>query len=403
MPDPIVPQNPPQTVVVETVRPNPRAVHTAHLDRLKNAVAGMQLNMTGIKDVKSPTPSKAPVAKITEEGVHVDPIAEPARQEEKASVEGEVGGEMGEGQPPATTTDAATEPSKPETRSQDLQRRQRSLDIQKRADAAAKRAKEVAAKAGEDRKAAERRVLEAEELAKQVKSREHQIASLEREYGAKLDLLKTNPLEFARQHGVTGNEVAQFVKDGADPTKLEIKQLKEQFSRALNSVRDEAKAQVEAIKSSVLADKAADAHRNFFDYVDDALKTNPEQFQALDVVYSQKELWDKANELAEKSDRLNLGWSSDRLLEELETEAQKDSRWSKIKSRLSPVTKTTPKESPKTSPNTQEIDKSIEEVRPNRPARERNDYGQFQGRPMTPTERHKAHVAKIANSVRFTR
>lgn len=321
------------------------------------------------------------------------------------------GGENNSSQPGEATTSASTEQTsaegnqsqvveKPATpaavvKDSAAQRLAKSLEIQKRAEAAKKKAQEDARRLEADRR-------EAAELKKQAETDKKRIADIESEYQRQLTRLKTNPLEFAKDHGLTGPDLAKFVQEGADPRRLEMAALREDAAKAIKAVKDEAEQRYKALEDRLNSGAREAAEKAFYDYVDTAVKANPDAFAAMDVVYSKQELLSKANELGEKNERLQLGWDADKLLEEIENEAQADPRWQRIQSRF---TKTAKVETPKvTAPkkNTVPEETQTEEVVvATQRQQTRDDSGKFTHE--TPYTRHSAHVNRVLrnNGIRF--
>lgn len=382
-------QIPPPPVVNSAPKPHPLATHGAHVSVLAEKLAAS----LGGKSVTNAKMLADAVAKAPAEAAPEAVVEAPAVEE--APVDTAPADDTAADDSPAPAPVPAAKASVSDSNAAKLAR---SLEIQKRAEAAQRRAKAEASKIAETKRQAEKAAADAAELGRKVKEDQARIDALQREYTKKLQLAQDNPMEFARQHGVSGADIAEFVKGDADPNRRAIARLQQEFSQQLEAIREESRNSVKAIQQTYAAEKAAQLKSGFLDYVEKAATANPEQYQALDMVYSPDELFAKANELAEKNDRLQLGWNPDRLLEEIETEAKADPRWQKIQSRFTKTAKVDPKVPVKPNPKTETV--PVEQVRLREPVA-RNTDGTFQGRKLTPMEAHKQHVARIAAGVRF--
>lgn len=274
---------------------------------------------------------------------------------------------------------------------------QRSLQLQRKAEEAQRRAKSEGARAQQQRREAESLERQARAREQDLLAKERKLLDIEREYARQVERVKTDPLGFAKEHGVSGADIADYVRSGSDPTARRLDLDRSQMQEALRSIREEYTAQINEIKQGLAQEKQAavadSAKRNFFAYVEKSEKEVPEQFQAMGVVFSPDELWNRATELADKSERLQLGWDGDRLLEELETEAKSDPRWVKLQARFEPKkTQTKSNVKAETESNAQEEAPKVV-VKRETPVRDTSS-GQFT-RATTPAERHNQRLESI--------
>jgi hypothetical protein len=282
----------------------------------------------------------------------------------------------------------------------------RSMEIQRRAEAATRRARAEAGKL----KATPAPAPAQAAVDKAQSEEATQIAAAREKLVADIRLLKNDPLEFAKKHGVTGAALAEFVRAGADPVRRSIENLEAQHKQEVAKIRQEFGEQLASIRNDVLLSQEAEAQRNFFTFVEESKAANPDAFAALasDLVYSDKDVWDVANHLLETRKDLQDNYDEDKLLEAVEVEARKDPRWRKLQT-LTRQTKPTkqPQVAPKTKTNAstteaEEIDTAPPAPKPAVAPRDANGRW-LPEQPTSPFTRHEMHVEAIKRSQSFFR
>lgn len=236
-----------------------------------------------------------------------------------------------------------------------------------------------------------------------------QVARLQAQLDAELRQAKTNPLEFARRHGVSGADIAEFVRNGTDPNQRAVELLRNETTQAIRQVRQEYSQQLQAVQSQLAASEEARVQQNFFTFVEEAKDANPEAFAALNsgLVYNEKDVWETANRLMEERADLRDNFDEDRLLEAVEAEARKDPRWSKVQKLISPTQVPSSKQ-PKVSPQSQSNVRAKEEPAEEapkaaatpKPTAQRDPNGRFKP-PVarSPFEEHQIHVSRVLRGI----
>lgn len=364
---------------------NPYDAHSVRMAGLTSKLDGQKIGNIAELSLNQPKAGENAITKAPEIEVPADNAPEPAAAEAEAA--------------PAPAVEASPAPAaepKTERISKNLQR---SLQLQRQADEAQRRAKSETAKMATARREAD--VLERQAKAREqdLLQKESRLAQIEDAYTRKLEKLKTDPLGFAKEHGVSGADIADYVRSGSDPTAKQLELTRQQMAEALKQVRDEGMSEINALKRSIAERETeaaqAQTKRNFFAYLEKAEKEVPEQFQALGMVYSPEDIWNRATELADKSQRLQLGWDGDRLLEELETEAKADPRWVRLQSRFE--AKKAPTKSNASAEVRSNAQEEVSKPAAKRETPPRSDTGQFT-RPSTPAERHAQRLEAVIRS-----
>lgn len=254
------------------------------------------------------------------------------------------------------------------------------------------------------------------DLQKQLDAKQAEIANIQNQLNAEVRLARTNPMEFAKRHGVSPAALADFVAKGSDPMALALEDLRREASQAIKHVRDEAQSKISALQDTIIANQEVEAQRNFFTFVEESKEANPDAFAALHsgLVMSDLEVWDTANRLLETRKDLRDDFDEDKLLEAVEAEARKDPRWKRVQaltgnnaSQKKPnVSKTSKKpnaseqvetETPEPSEETETPQVTQSRATPTRDPR----TGQFEQRQTSPFERHQNHVNKVMSRFRL--
>ena len=135
-------------------------------------------------------------------------------------------------------------------------------------------------------------------------------------------------LELAEQAGVSPERIAAWLRDSNDPQKAaatraeqiaseKVRALEERF---LESERRAAESERRVAETQFLAH----------------CKAHEEELDAALITFSERELLDKANELATIAARKGLGWGFNEVAEALNELAEQDPRYQRIKTRLQP-------------------------------------------------------------------
>jgi hypothetical protein len=290
--------------------------------------------------------------------------------------------------PPATSA-SSTPASEVSDRGTALRR---SANIARRAEAAQRRARAEASKLRAKRAAESEALAASSDVAKSLAQREEAAAAKERsirDVEARLndtiELLKRDPMEFARRAGMSS---ADFAKASNDPVGDAIARVRADARAEIAKIRTEFQTELQSVKAETAASRTAAAQAEFYAALEEG------KFDAALMVYSPEEQWAKANELAQKADRLRYDWDRDRLLEEVNTAAKKDPRWSRIKARLAP-NQTPPNAKPTNPANAPAQEPKPKPRRDAQPATPRGSNGQFQNPKTTPMQRHNQRVASI--------
>ena len=380
---------------------NPISNHGASVDTLINKMTGQDVG--GYKSVRDIIADVIPVVVPSEKLPEDNTKAVEAAQAEPALDVTET----------VTTEPAVKQESKPAvevkpgTEKTAAQKKlSRSMEIQRRADAAARRAR---AEAGKLRTAPAAEVKPAAQQAVDAAHTEEtaQIAAAREKLVSDIRLLKNDPLGFAKKHGVSGEALAEFVRQGADPVRRSIENLEAQHRTEVAKIREEFGQQLAGIRDTIIQSQEAEAQRNFFTFVEESKSANPEAFAALEsgLVYSDKDVWDVANHLLETRKDLQDNYDEDKLLEAVEVEARKDPRWRKLQTltrKNKPAGQTQVANKVKTNASTtvaEEIDTAPPTSRVEAP---RDPMGRFvPEQPVSPFTRHEMHVEAIKRSQRF--
>lgn len=280
-------------------------------------------------------------------------------------------------------------------------RLKKSAEIQRRADEARKRSSDEARRLQVQKRKAEDTLRTAAAKVRDLETRERSIKDAEARLTEQIEQIKVDPFEFMRQIGVGPEKVAEYARQGGDPTRRLIERVQADAQKQIKAIEQKFEGALGEIKTAQLQRDEAVAQTNFFDYVEKAAKTAPGQFDAMQMVFSPEEQWQLAGTLADEADRLQLGWDADRLLEEVNNRAKKDPRWSRIKSRLSPKpaqskpTEASPTSQSKTPPPESALRARREAV----VTAPRDPAGQF--RKSSPMERHANRVANLVKTTRL--
>lgn len=290
-------------------------------------------------------------------------------------------------------------------------RLERSMAIQRRAQESMRRARAEAGKLRQPAK--EPAKPEAPPAASQPQAQpDNRVAEMQAQLEAEIRLAKTDPLAFAKRHGVSGAQIADYIRTGADPNARAIDLLRQDTARAIEQVRNEVKAeyaqQIQGLQSQLIQDQETRAQTNFFTFVEEAKEQNPDAFKAIGsgLLYSEAELWNKANELLANREDLQKDFDEDKLLEAVEIEARKDPRWSRLEPLLQSQNQQKPNAAPKSEKSNAsakveqpEAPKAPEQVQRTQPRERDPRTGQFVEQRRSPFEDHTQHVDKIVNRV----
>lgn len=378
----------PDPIVVAPPAANPTYAHERNLEAVI-AKLGDKINL---KEADLPGKPAAPAA------------PEPAAVEPPATEPAAVAAEPAAAEPadePATAPDPVADPpaATPPTKLA------RSLEIQRRAAAATARAREQTAKRlgkvapaappAPDLSSATNQALEAERA---------KIAQIEANYRSQLALLQRDPLEFARKHGVTGENLAQFVREGADPTARAMEQLRKDAIAEFDKMRKEHAQEISRLRGEFTAAQEESAQRNFFQFVEEAKAANPASFPALasGVIYDESTIWQVANRLLESRSDLRNDFDEDKLLEAVESEARKDPRWGKLQGLLKKSAPNSPQAAVQVKSNVKESKPPVRaEAAPRaaNPPAPRDSNGQFAPRYVSPNERQALRVEQLIQRI----
>lgn len=282
----------------------------------------------------------------------------------------------------------------------------RSMEIQRRAEAATRRARTEASKL--------RTPAPAPKAEKPAPQADPQVDNIRAQLEAEVRFAKTDPLGFARKHGVTGAALAEYVKQGTDPTARAVELLRQDAAKAIAQVEHDLRAEYDqklgAIQSTIVQDQETRAQTNFFTFIEEAKDQNPDAFKAIGsgLLYSENELWNKANEVLTNRPDLQKDFDEDKLLEAVEVEARKDPRWSRLETLLNKEKSTSPSNAaPKSEKSnvsakveTPAADPAPEPQRATQP-RERDSRGQYTENRRSPFEDHQKHVETVLGRIRF--
>lgn len=287
-------------------------------------------------------------------------------------------------------------------------RLERSMAIQRRAQQAAANARAATQKLRTPAPAPkpEAKPDASAEVQAQLQAKEAELRQIQTNLEAHARLARTDPLGFLRRAGVKPDELARFVADGGDPTKLALEDLRREASQAIANVKREADQKIAALQDQITAGQEVTAQQNFFTFVEEAKDANPEAFAALQsgLVFSDRDIWDTANHLLETRADLRDNFDEDRLLEAVEAEARKDPRWARVQALT--ANNVAPKKSnaaaSKKSNASEKVEAVSEETPPPAPKRERDPQnGQFTPQTGTPFTRHAAHVEQVMRTARL--
>ena len=270
---------------------------------------------------------------------------------------------------------------------------QKSVEIERRAEEAKRRARAEGQRAQERKAQADERVRQADRRAKDADRREEQINSQMNALQQEIRLLKTAPLDFARTHGVSGKEIADYVRSGSDPTARRLDMLETEMGQRLASAEKAYEKKLSQLAEGLRAERLQASNEEFVSYVSSDL----DRFEATNVIYSPDEILFEAEKLAKKNARLNLGWDGDRLCEELESLARKDPRWGRMQARFErrPKKPTTPNDTDRTPPNARTTD-ATERAAPEREQRQRPTRARTAQEPTgTPASRHRNRLNRF--------
>jgi hypothetical protein len=306
---------------------------------------------------------------------------------------------------PPPVDETVETPEEPEAVAAPAPRTERNADRLRRSVEIEKRAQAVKAKAAADARASREQVDRADRLRREADARARHARELEKnvrttqsQVQGEIDLLKTNPLAFAAKYGVTGKEIADYIKSGADPHSRRMDLESSRVAQALERIEQNANKRIDALEQRLVGDRVAAAEETLLAQV----TADQDRFEALNTIYSPSEVIDRANTLAERNEKLSLGWDGDRLIEELEKQARKDPRWSRIQTRFArkaaPPTSRTARETPSQaapSPATDE-QRRTDATRQGSPPTERKPREQLSAR-----DRHRLHVQRLMRTTRF--
>jgi len=314
-----------------------------------------------------------------------------------AEADAEAGSGDGGEAPDAASSPPASDGARAE---RPASRLQRAVELQRRADEARTRSRREAQKIRERDQASEDRAREAESRAKRAANLERGVREREGALQRDIDLIRTNPIEFARRHGLTQADLVAVGRGERSPAEARVELALERFrkenDRQLSEIRDAQKR----LESAREEESLSAARSAFLAHV----TGDEKRFEALNTIYSPEELVAKADALAEKNEKLRWGWDGDRLCEELEARARKDPRWTRIQSRFEPrraatgqpnapaaKTPNAPRSGREAAPS-EEVEEDEPVAPPPRP--------RAPARPsMTPQERHRRHVDRLAGRV----
>lgn len=360
--------------------------HQAHMDQLAAKMGGKTLSQAA-PDVVAPPPvveepkPAAPVVEAAPEPVVEAPVAEA---------------------PPASAPKAVPPPPA-------KNKLARSMEIQRRAEEATRRARAEAGKLRTQPAPEAPKKPEPSPEAVALEAQKQEVAKLQQQYQAAVRLAQTDPMGFAKRHGVSPAELARYVAEGQDPTVRAIEQIRRETQQEIANVRKEAAEQINAVRDSMIASQEVDAQRNFFTFVEESKDANPEAFAALQsgLVFSDKDIWDTANHLLETRPDLRDNFDEDRLLEAVEAEARKDPRWTRVQA----LTKASSKQKQSNvqaakKPNVSEKEEVVEEPQEapttTKTAPKRDPMsGQFVQQPKSPYVAHAEHFERLVRNVRL--
>jgi hypothetical protein len=178
-----------------------------------------------------------------------------------------------------------------------------------------------------------------------------------------------------------------------------------ELNRAMADIQTDYKKRIEGLQAAYTASEENRVQSNFFTFVEEAKEANPEAFAALNsgLVYSDKDVWDVANRLMDERADLRENFDEDRLLEAVEAEARKDSRWAKVqqltKNSLKPQqSKPVPSQS-NARANEEAAEPAPKKAAAPRPPTPRAPDGTFVR--SSPFERHASHVDRVLQRVKF--
>lgn len=385
---------------------DPQANHSAHLSTVLDKMDGTKLSVTFDKNGPAgPAPAAPTEQFVGQEPAKVEAAPEPVEAPaEEAVVE------------PAKVEapkPAAQKPAKPQAKPSPKQERlAKSLEIQRRAEAATRRARAEAGKLRAQPQAQPKpKPAQPDQSAQKAQS---EIDSVRAQLQEEIRLVKTDPLGFAKRHGVSGADLAEYVRQGADPHTRANEQLRRETAQALQQLKAEADRKIAALQDTIVHQQEVDAQRNFFQFIEESKEANPEAFAALGsgLVFSDKEIWDTANHILETDADLRDNFDEDKLLEAVEVEARKDPRWSRLQA-LQKSKQAASKSNVASSkkPNVSEQEEVAEEEVEETPAQSaprqaprapRNPHtGQFEQRSSTPFERHATHLENVLRNTRL--
>lgn len=294
----------------------------------------------------------------------------------------------------AETEEPAEAIEKPAAKPRIGDRLRKSVEIERRAEAVRAKARADVQASKEQRARDERRGKEADQRVRQATQVSRQVQEAQRELQRTRDLLKTNPLEFARQNGLTGKDLADFVRTNADPNARRADLIESRVAAAIQNVERKAEERISKLEAQIVGERETTAQEALLEHV----SGDQDRFEALNAIYSPSELLTKASDLAEQNEKLQWGWDGDRLCEELENRARKDSRWSRIQTRYAPKPKSRTAADPsrQTSAST-----TATEERREPPSREAAPVARRERQQMSPQARHRLHVQRLARTLKF--
>jgi hypothetical protein len=306
-----------------------------------------------------------------------------------------------------TAAAPAPRTTKPAAEPKPVSRIERALRIERAAQAVNLKAKAERQQTAERLQQATARHQEVETRFSRVQQVEKQVADTRAALQKEIDLLKTNPTGFAARHGMTGADVAEWTRRGTDPVQARIELSESRVAQALERIERQGNERINKLLESIEKDRVSEANQNFLEHV-----SGDERFEALQTIYSPDELLQKAEELAQRNDKLQLGWDGDRLCEELESRARKDSRWVRIQQKFTakPKTPTTPANPPKPSNAPTRTRSNEPQVDTGEPEAEGAYEAEPAARPrartqtrptMTPQQKHRAHVERLSRTTRM--
>jgi hypothetical protein len=369
--------------------PNPEHAHNDRITQIAAKFANVPIEVAS-KELTKPDAAKTAFApevsvEVSEAGTPLKMSLEPEPEAPAEPVTDE----------PAP--DPAPAPSKAEDKlrkSAEIQRRAKEASIRARQGFDRLRAKPAPQAPRGDQPTAEAQAMQQEKA---------NLAQIRNQLDREVQLAKTDPLGFARRHGVDGAAIAKFVRDGTDPNTLKIEDLERRAAAKIKEVESRFEQRLSSIQDAYAQSKEQEVHHNFNEFVADAKAANPDSFQAIDHLYTEQEVWVKANQILENDADLRNNFDEDRLLEAVEAEARTDPRWAKVEKLIkkSPSVPQSHDQS-KVKSNArvkEETPAQAPRVQRQSPPRDRSPDGQFAR--TSPQERHDRHLESVITRLRF--